>query len=296
MPSTKTVNRRSRTELVCSVGSGRRPQRTSLAQMIRKNHVLEEQIAELRRRHDELQRNFFEAAQMQRRLCGPGHIVRSPFEFAGEIFPVRHLSGDFISSCEHGAELVFAIGDIEGKGLHAAMWFTHLLAAIRLQVLKGKQPALAVSAINRDLCKLQSAPPLTTLFLARLNRETGRLVYCNAGHPAAQVLRHDGTVERLQEGGPVMGVVPRARFSRGEVTLEPGDSLLAYSDGVVECRNQSGVEFGAERLVTAAKKCQERSARAMLFSVLGAAADFASNQHEDDMGLLVLRRQFEDGV
>jgi len=291
-----TCNRGGEIRSVPAVDSSRRAQRTSLAQLARKNRVLEEQISDLRRRHDELQRNFFEAAQMQRRLCGPGHIVRSPFEFAGEIFPVRHLSGDFISSCEHGPDLIFAIGDIEGKGLYAAMWFTHLLAAIRLQVVAGKHPALAVTAINRDLCKLQSAPPLTTLFLAILNRESGRLVYCNAGHPAAQLLRQDGTVERLHEGGPVMGVVPRARFSRGEVTLEPGDSLLAYSDGVVECRNHLGAEFGADRLVAAARKSQDLSARAMLFSLLGAATDFAGNQHDDDVGLLVLRRQLSERV
>jgi len=228
---------------------------------------------------------------MQRRLCGAGHIVRSPYEFAGEIFPVRHVSGDFITVFEQGAELVFAIGDIEGKGLYAAMWFTHLVAMIRVQVLAGKHPAAAVGTINRNLCKMQFAPPLTTLFLAALNRESGKLTYCNAGHPAAQLLRRRGTAERLQAGGPVLGVVPQARFARGATTLEPGDCLLAFSDGIVDSRNSQGVEFGAERLLAAARQSQELSAPAMLFSVLGAAADFAGSQRDDDIGLLVLRRE-----
>src|SRR5437870_11838747 len=100
----------------------------------RRNRVLEDQLATLRREHDDLRRTMYEAAQVQRKLCGPRLLRREPFEIASEIFPVRHLSGDFISVFELGTDLVFAIGDIAGKGLSAGMWFTHVVGMVRLQI------------------------------------------------------------------------------------------------------------------------------------------------------------------
>ena len=265
--------------------------RKSFVQVPRNSEVLEQQLSALRKEHDELRQAIFEAAQMQRRLCGPRHIRRGAFEFSGEIFPVHHVSGDFISVFDNGADLVFVLGDITGKGLCAGMWFTHLVTTIQRQIYTHACPADALTAINRDLCEARFAVPLTTLFVARLNIATGTVVYCNAGHPAALLLRHAGGAEMLDEGGPILGAVAGARFTSGEATVEPGDSLLAYSDGVVECRNAASMEFGSARLLAAARRSQGSSASSTLFSVLGAAEDFsAPQQRDDDMAVMVLHR------
>ena len=260
----------------------------------RRNRALENQLATLRREHDDLLHTMYEAAQVQRKLCGPRLLRRHPFEIASEIFPVRHLSGDFISVFELGPDLVFAIGDIAGKGLSAGMWFTHVVGMVRLQMEALGDPAAALSAINRNLLLTHLELPLTTVLVGRLNLQTGEVTYCSAGHPPALVFRNDGRVESLREGGPVLGVLAGAYFANGQTTLRPGDTLLGYSDGIAECRNENGVEFGTERLAAAAQVSHGSSASGTLFSVLGAVEDFAGSQsREDDMAVIVVRRADE---
>jgi serine phosphatase RsbU (regulator of sigma subunit) len=228
---------------------------------------------------------------MQRRLCGPRRLHRGPFEFATEVFPARHLSGDFISLFDCGSEIAFAIGDIMGKGLPAAMWFTHMMVSLRDQMLSTRTPSQAMQAINEDLCSVPFAAPLTTLFLASLNPANGRLLWCNAGHPPAQILSGDGQLRSLDDGGPLLGAVPNAPFNCGEAHLAPGDSILAYSDGVLECRNTAGAEFGIGRILKAAKMSISPVASVVLFSVLAAAQEFTVNQRrEDDMAMVVVSR------
>lgn len=253
--------------------------------------ALKDQLASLKREHDDLRRAIYEAAQAQRRLCGPRHLHAGSYEFASEIFPVRHLSGDFISLLEIESDFVFAIGDIAGKGLMAGMWFTHVVGMIRRQMSALGDPAAALSAINRDLLLTSLNVPLTTLFLARINLESGNLTYCNAGHPPALLLRENSEFQELGEGGPVLGAIRRASFANGNAKLLPGDTLLAYSDGIPECRNETGIEFGAQGLQNAARTFSGCKPSVMLFSVLAEVENFAGTQRrEDDVALMVLHR------
>jgi sigma-B regulation protein RsbU (phosphoserine phosphatase) len=264
---------------------------SSFAETARRNLVLEDQLAELRREHDELRRTMYEGAQVQRKLCGPRQVRRESFEIASELFPVRHLSGDFISVFEVDSDIVFAIGDIAGKGLYAGIWFTYVVSMVRLQIDVLGDPAAAVSAINRDLLRTGLEVPLSSLLLARLNPKSGEFRYCNAGHPPALLLRPDGRVEQLQEGGPLLGVLAEASFTNGKFTMRPGDTLLGYSDGITECRNPMGAEFGLDQLLATARISHACTASSTLFSVLGAVEDFAgSHPREDDMALIVVHR------
>jgi len=270
-----------RTDLAATARTAGRP----------RHRALEDQLASLKREHDDVRRAMYEAAQVQRRLCGPRHLRAGPYEFASEIFPVCHLSGDFITLMQIEGDLVFAIGDIAGKGLMAAMWFTDVVGMIRRQMTMVGDPAAALSAVNRDLLLTGLEVPLTTLFLARVNLENGELTYCNAGHPPAVLLRENSEVEELRAGGPVLGALSAASFANGSERLCPGNTLLAYSDGIPECRNESGVEFGAEGLLNAARKFSGCKPSVMLFSVLAAVEDFAGSQRrEDDVALVALHR------
>ncbi len=262
------------------------------AELARRNQVLEAQLTALRSDHDELRRVLLDAAQAQRRLCGPRHLHRGDFEVAGEIFPVRHLSGDFICAMEQGPDLVLAIGDIAGKGLDAGMWFNQVVSIIRRRAASEWDPAAAVAAVNRDFCQTPIAVPMTTLFLARLDLAAGVLSYCNAGHPPALLLRSDGNSELLHEGGPVLGALKEVEYSSGQAVLQKGDVVLAYSDGIAECRNEAGEEFGGDRVSAALAASAGSSAISRLFSVLGAVEDFAGvHQREDDIALLVVERE-----
>ncbi|HET6176676.1 MAG TPA: PP2C family protein-serine/threonine phosphatase [Candidatus Sulfotelmatobacter sp.] len=253
--------------------------------------LLEKQFASLKREHDDLRRAVYEAAQVQRRLCGPRHLHVGSYAIASEIFPLRHLSGDFISVLQIEGDLVFALGDIAGKGIMAAMWFTQVMGMIRRQMVVLGDPAAALSSVNRELLLTGFEVPLTTLFLGRINLESGDLVYCNAGHPPALLLRENNEVEELRAGGPVLGAISRASFANGSVRLCPGTTLLAYSDGIPECRNESGIEFGATRLLNTVRAFSGCKPSHMLFSVLAAVENFMGRQRrEDDVALVVVHR------
>jgi serine phosphatase RsbU (regulator of sigma subunit) len=256
-----------------------------------RQRFLREQFASLKREHDDLRRAMYEAAQVQRGLCGPRHLQTGSYEFASEIFPVRHLSGDFISVLQIEGDLVFAIGDIAGKGLMAAMWFTQVMGMIRRQLWVLGDPAAALSSVNRELLLTGFEVPLTTVFAGRINLESGDLTYCNAGHPPALLLRENNEVEELRAGGPVLGAISRASFANGSARLCPGSTLLAYSDGITECRNESEIEFGATRLTSTVRAFSGCKPSQMLFSVLAAVETFMGRQRrEDDVALVVLHR------
>src|ERR1700730_12921407 len=115
-----------------------------LAELVRRTHALEDELGHIRRDHDDLRRGLYEAAHAQRKLCGPRQLRRRSLEIAGETFPVHHLSGDFVSVFEFDDDLVFAIGDIAGKGLFAGMWFTDLVGIMPSQFDTLGDPAATV--------------------------------------------------------------------------------------------------------------------------------------------------------
>src|SRR5271166_1557181 len=252
---------------------------------------LSDELNALRRDHAKLQQAIFEAAQIQRKLCAPREHLWHDLEVAGEIFPVRHLSGDFFKVMELGAALVVILGDIAGKGLTAGIWQPHLMGLIQRAARRHSDPADAVAEVNSELCH-DDAPPLTALFFARIDARTNELVYCNAGLPAPLLLRDNKTLERLDQGGPMLGAVKNGVFQTGRITLNPGDMLVAYSDGVTECRNTQDDEFEMDRLTVATRAVSGINASKALFSLLGTVLDFADScSPHDDVTLLVVRRR-----
>ena len=265
------------------------PQRAKTARPRR--HELEVKLAELQQAYAELHTAIFEAAQVHRRLCAPRLVRYDQIEIASEIFAVRQLPGDFFTIEEENNEVVLALGDICGKGLAAGMWTTHMVGLVRAHTMPDSQPEKIISGVNRDICRTAVLPPLASLFLGKLDPGTGVLNYCSAGHPPAFLLRANGQLESLSEGGMLLGVLPDATYLRGRCELRAGDMLIVYSDGITESMNKAGEEFGYARLETQMRHAQAGSADAALFSVLGAVQDFAGTRPlVDDMSLAVIRR------
>jgi sigma-B regulation protein RsbU (phosphoserine phosphatase) len=133
--------------------------------------------------------------------------------------------------------------------------------------------------------------PLTSLFMARLDPASGVVDYCSAGHPPALLLRADGGLELLAEGGMLLGMSGDASFRTGRVELCPDEVLLAYTDGVIESRDGSEEEFGCERLRAHIRGLGADSCTSVLFSILAAVQDFAApNALTDDTSPVVVRR------
>jgi serine phosphatase RsbU (regulator of sigma subunit) len=253
---------------------------------------VKQELDAVRREYSKLQQAIYETAQVQRKLCAPRELVWGEFEIAGEIFPVRHLSGDFFKVMELDSALGLTVGDIAGKGLSAGIWQAHLMGLTQRCARRHSYPAAVVADVNAELCQDPGEPPITALFFARLDPQENELVYCNAGLPAPLLVRHNKTVERLEKGGPMLGALQDAAYDSGSVRLNPGDMLLAYSDGVTECRNAEDQEFEMGRLSAVANALAGASANQVLFSTLGAVLDFADAcSPEDDLTLLVIRRR-----
>jgi serine phosphatase RsbU (regulator of sigma subunit) len=248
-------------------------------------------LGALQAEYADLQTAIGEAAQVYRRLCAPRLVRRGKFEIASETFAVRHVPGDFFAVEETGGEIVLALGDISGKGLGAGMWTTFMVGLVNTHVAANPEPHTVAARINEDLCRMRAVAPLASLFLARLNPFTGRLDYTNAGHPPALLLRANGELELLSDGGLLLGVVSAADFSRGTVYLNAGDVLLVCSDGILESVNEGDQEFGYSRLEAQLRSARTGAAGEVLFSVLGAVQDFAATRTlVDDMSLAVVRR------
>jgi serine phosphatase RsbU (regulator of sigma subunit) len=249
------------------------------------------EMDEVRREHGKLQQAVFEAAQIQRRLCAPRELNWRQFEFAGEIFPVRHLSGDFFKVVEMQSGLGMALGDIAGKGFTAGIWQAHMMGLVQRSARKHSDVAAAVAEVNEELCSDEGQPPLTALFFAQIDPDTNEIAYCNAGLPAPFIVRGDKSIELLDKGGPMLGAVKNGTFETGQVILNADDMLVAYSDGVTECRNAQDEEFEMNRLTTAARAVAGVAASKALFSLLGTVLDFAEScSPADDITVLVLRR------
>ncbi len=253
---------------------------------------VKEELDVVRREQAKLQQAVYEAAQIQRRLCAPRETVWGEFEIAGEIFPVRHLSGDFFKVMQLDSDLGLTVGDIAGKGLSAGIWQAYVMALVQRCARGHLDPADVIAEINRELCRDQTERPMTALFFARLDSQRNELAYCNAGLPAPLLLRHNKTAERLEKGGPMLGALQEAVFTSDTVRLNPDDMLIAYSDGVTECRNSQEEEFGMERLSAAAGAVSGANAKQALFSTLATVLDFADGcSLGDDLTLLVVRRR-----
>jgi serine phosphatase RsbU (regulator of sigma subunit) len=245
-------------------------------------------LATLQKDYADLHAALFEAAQVHRRLCAPRLVRYGGFDIASEIFAVRYLPGDFFTTQETVDGMILGLGDVCGKGLAAGMWTPCLVGLVRAHAAVSSDPQAIVSGVNREFCRMHA--PLTSLFMARLGAEGGTLDYCSAGHPPTLLLRAGGALELLSSGGMLLGMSADASFTRGRVELDRGDVLLAYSDGVIESRDNADQEFGWERLEAHLRLAREGSAEAVLFSVLAAVQDFAApHALTDDTSLVVVR-------
>jgi sigma-B regulation protein RsbU (phosphoserine phosphatase) len=244
----------------------------------------------LRERLD-LHAQLFEAEQIQRKLSGPRVLQHGKLQFASEVFAACYLPGDFTVLSQDKSKVFATLGDIAGKGFAAGMWFTNLAGLLQNCGRSESSPGKTASEINHHLCYLRPVAPFVTAFIAQVDCDWGRLTYCNAGHYPPILLRAEGGTELLATGGPLLGAVEDANFESGEVTLEPGDVLVVYSDGVLECNNSAGEEFGSTRLHNAARQSTQRNAHASLMTLLATVQDFSDGTPlSDDISLIVVQR------
>jgi len=246
------------------------------------------QIAAGQKRRRE-ERLASEAREVQSRLLArpvpavPGFEVGVAWRFA------EGLGGDAyeVTALPNG-RLAVAIADVCGKGTPAALVMASAQATLRDLMASPLAPHELCRRLDHALSPRLAADRFVSLVHAVLDRDSGTLAYANAGHPAPLLLRNDGAVERLDKGGPVLGMLEDARYDGGQVPLNRGDRLVLFTDGVVEAAGTSG-ELGEARLLDGLAKMRGQTAAEAARAVLDLAVQFAGGGAlADDATVLVV--------
>ena len=229
------------------------------------------------------------ALEVQRALF-PRHLpVSNGLEFGAVCIPARGISGDYYDVMQFpDGRLVFAIADISGKGISAAILMANVQALLRTLSETGIPPAEVCKRLNHHLHQVTDESKYATFFYAEWNTAERRLSYVNAGHYAPVLLGSLGG-RQLDEGGFPLGLFPGSEFQTGEVSLQPGDLLALYSDGLTEAASKNGEEFGEQRLKVEIEKRSGESLAEIQAGVLEAVRKWAGDELEDDMTLLMVR-------
>ena len=227
-------------------------------------------------------RELEQAAEIQARLLPASAPGIPGLDIAGFNAPCRTVGGDYYDflPTEDG-KLGIVVADVAGKGLPAALVMTNLQAMTQVITETSTSPAEVAARLNRGIARTCPSNRFVTLFYCVFDPATGELAYSNAGHNAPLIVRVSGEVERLEAGGPVLGILKGVKFSEGRASLAPGDVLVMYSDGVTEAVDGAGEEFGEERLIQVVR-CNSSTAKAIVAAVDRAVREFSAGQPQAD--------------
>jgi serine phosphatase RsbU (regulator of sigma subunit) len=237
------------------------------------------------------------AKRVQRDLQPKPNSMSADVVFAASAVAADHVGGDFYDIFEGiPGKTAIVLGDVSGKGVSAALLVSVLQGAIRSSTSSRHESAC--DRINRMLCELTARARFATLFWGVYDQASGTLRYVNAGHAAPMLLRHgQKRIERLDQGGPVLGLLPSARYSAGSVKIEANDTLILYSDGVNEAANASEEEFGEDRLQEMISHAAGAAPEELCEQIMSRVSAFAiAGPPPDDRTLMVVRFQQSRGA
>jgi len=231
------------------------------------------------------------AREVQERLFPQEMPAIAGASVAGHCRPALGVGGDYydLINLEDG-RLGLAIGDVSGKGISAALLMASLRASLRgVTIDNPRDFAQLMHKVNVLVYEASASNRYATFFFAAYDPRKRQLECVNAGHNAPVILRKDEVI-RLEAGGPVVGLLPFAPYVEQVLTLEPGDLLLLYTDGISEAMTHDDEEWGEERMIESARKVRTSSAEEVLHAMFADCDAFTAGapQH-DDMTMLILK-------
>lgn len=260
----------------------------SLASAFIRNDRLAEQArqAELRRRELEIARHVHCRLLPRSEPSWPG------LDIAGGFRAAEAVGGDYYGYFPRGASsLGVAVADVSGHGVGAALYMAAVKGFVQAEASRTDSPASILDRLNRALLsEFNDTDVFTTLVFLSFEDGGRRLRCSNGGHNPPLLLRADGRVERLEEGGPALGIVSGAVYREEVADFAAGDVLLVYTDGVVEARDATGRFYGLDRLAAEGSRHRFRNAGAIRDAVLSDLEAFCAGMpFRDDLTLVVAR-------
>jgi sigma-B regulation protein RsbU (phosphoserine phosphatase) len=253
-----------------------------------RNRQLEERVETESRALQVHQEDFERAREIQQALMPITLPQIDGCDLAAGCQPARMVGGDYFDAIRlGGARAAIAIGDVSGKGMAAALLMSNLQAIVRAFAPGGLAPHELCAKANQLIAGNVAPGKYITFFYAIVDTARMTLDYCNAGHNPPILRRRDGAIERLGEGGPVLGVLPGATYAAGAAELRSGDCLVLYTDGISEAFNAADEEFGEERLIGAldqpAGRAEESRQR-----IMAAVTKFSNGNFHDDATMMIV--------
>ncbi len=210
-------------------------------------------------------------------------------EFRGVCIPARGISGDYYDVIPlRDGRLAISIADISGKGISAAILMSNLHAVLRTLAASRCTPAEVAARLNQHLYQVTQGARFATIFYAEWDRAERQLCYINAGHNAPILVGANG-VHRLAARTPPLGIFPNSEFEVDQTSMDPGDLLVLFSDGITEAGASQGREFGDEQLARLVPAHAAKPLAEIQDRILDAVESWAAKDLEDDMTLLLVR-------
>lgn len=251
--------------------------------------LLHQREVDRRRMEDQLRL----AQEVQSRLL-PARAPQFPgFDLAGASIPCFAIGGDYFDFLPlDESHLGLVIADISGKGVPAALNMTAFRSVLRSQSRRRRDPSHLANRVNELLPDTTGESAYVTCVYGVLDRGDAVLTYTNCGHNPPLLARADGSVETLDRGGLPLGIFSDSRYETGVVALAPGDALLLYTDGVVECTSPEGEQLGIDRLRRLLERHRELPAAEILAAVVAGTRAFGRREaFPDDLTVVVVRRE-----
>jgi sigma-B regulation protein RsbU (phosphoserine phosphatase) len=259
--------------------------RDSLKQYI---HELQETTAAKERLESELK----VARKIQMDMLPRKAAGGEGFELTATLVPARAVGGDLYDHfMQDAARVVFMVGDVSGKGVPAALFMARTKTLLEAIAAREPDPAAVLHELNQTLSAENEAGMFVTAVLCTLDTRTGELSFAIAGHESPMLVPGRGEPASLKaEGGPVLGLLEGSEYPVNKVTLNPGDALVLFTDGVNEAQNVAGDFFGPDRLRGASAEGRDEGTPGLTGSILTAVRAFAGEAPQsDDITILTLK-------
>ena len=213
------------------------------------------------------------------------------FEISAYNFPTEEVSGDYYDWVRiYDDQIGLVIADVSGKGMPAALLMAFLRASLRAATHIGYAPAISMSKVNYLLWESIERNQFVTAFYGIFDATNRTLAYSNAGHNPALVMEADGSARFEERGGVPLGMFRDTRYYEYYLTIESGQMLVLYTDGLTEARNSSDEEYGRDRLVESVRKCRDLSAREMIDYIHRDLITWTDGQGaDDDMTIFIIK-------
>ncbi len=246
---------------------------------------LHEQMVEKKRIEAQLEI----ARQVQLELLPDRDPQLKGFDISAYVFPTEEVSGDYYDWVKiFDDQIGSVVADAVGKGIPAALLMSFLRASLRASVQVGYAPHIAMSKVNNLLWDSVEDHQFITAIYGILDETNRTLVFSNAGHNPPLLMSADGKHRYVEYGDTPLGMFYDARYHQHFILFEPGQTMVIYTDGITEATNESGEEYGTDRLAKIVHAGLDLPAKKMIDHIRKDVADFTGRKFLDDDGTLFI--------